>query len=216
VSDRVRILLASNNAKKLGELRTLCEPLGVEVVSPSDVGGVPEVDEDRPDFEGNAEKKACAGARATGLACLADDSGLCVDALDGAPGVRSARFAGESSDDAANNAHLLERLDGVPEDDRGAHFVCCLVLVAADGTRLGTWRGEAHGRILRAARGAGGFGYDPLFEFHEAGRPGFGQAFAELSAEAKAAVGHRGRAVRALAADLPALLPSLAPHGGEH
>ena len=205
-ASRAKLLLASNNAKKLGELRALCEPLGVEVLSPADVGGLPEVEEDRPDFEGNARKKAVSGARATGLACLADDSGLCVDALDGQPGVRSARFAGAHGDDGANNALLLERLADVDEAERGARFVCCLVLVAPEGTPLGTFHGEARGRILRSPRGTSGFGYDPLFEFTEPGHPQTGCAFAELSPADKAAVGHRGRAVRALAERLPELL----------
>ena len=205
----MKLLLASNNAKKLGELRALFGPLGLEVVSPADVGGVPDVDEDRPDFEGNALKKARSGALATGLPCLADDSGLCVDALDGGPGVRSARFAGEPADDAANNALLLERLDGLPESERGAHFVCCLALVDARGEQLAGFRGESHGRILEARRGEGGFGYDPLFAFAESGSELAGRSFAELSPEQKASIGHRGRAVQALAAALPDLLDRL-------
>jgi XTP/dITP diphosphohydrolase len=205
----VRLLLASNNAKKLAELAALCSPLGLEVVSPADLGGLPEVEEDRPDFEGNAEKKAHSGALASGLPCLADDSGLCVDALDGAPGVRSARFAGERATDADNNALLLERLRGLPPERRGAHFVCCLVLVAPDGAPVATFRGEASGRILEQPRGAGGFGYDPLFEFDEPGAPESGRAFAELTPDQKASIGHRGRAMRDLAAALPELLPFL-------
>ncbi len=201
----MRLLLASGNPKKRAELVALLEPLGVEVLVPADVGGLPEVEEDRPDFVGNARKKAESGARAAGLWTLADDSGLEVDALDGAPGVRSARFAGAHGDDAANNRHLLERLAGVPPDARGARFVCALVLADPDGRVAAEILGEARGRILEAPRGKGGFGYDPLFLFTEPGHPETGRGFAELAPDEKARIGHRGRALRELARRLPDL-----------
>ena len=204
-----RLLLASGNPKKLAELRAMLAPAGVEVVAPEEVfgpAGLPEVVEDRPDFAGNAEKKAVAAAHASGLPALADDSGLEVDALDGAPGVRSARFAGEPADDEANNTLLLERLADVPDESRGARFVCALCLVGADGSVLARVEGESHGRILREHRGDRDFGYDPLFLFTEPGHPETDRAFAELDAPEKAAVSHRGRAVRELASRVPSLL----------
>ena len=201
-----RLLLASGNAKKRAELEGLLGPLGVALATPADVGGLPPVDEDRPDFAGNARKKACSAAASSGLWSLADDSGLEVDALDGAPGVRSARFAGAHGDDAANNRRLLERLAGVPAARRGARFVCALVLARPDGEPLAEILGESRGRILEAPRGAGGFGYDPLFLFTEPGHPETGRGFAELSPAEKARVGHRGRALRELVRRWPTLI----------
>lgn len=194
----MRLLLASGNAKKLRELRELCLPLDVEVVSPDDVGGLPEVVEDGATFAENAAKKARSGALASGLWCLADDSGLEVDHLDGAPGVHSARFAGRHGDDAANNRLLLERLTGVPTAERGARFRCSLCLVRPNGAVAAELDGRVEGRILAAPRGTGGFGYDPLFQFDEPHALA-GRSFAELDPAAKAEVGHRGRAMRALA-----------------
>ncbi len=211
----MKLLLASNNAKKLRELEAILTAHGVgdvEVVQPADVGGLAEVDEDRDTFLGNAEKKALAAAAATGLWSLADDSGLCVDALDGAPGVYSARYAGEPSDDRANNRKLLQALADVPDGNRGARFVCALVLGSPDGRNLAEFTGEVRGRIVHEPRGTSGFGYDPLFELIE-DAPGRGRTFAELSDEEKAAVSHRGRAFRELAARLPGLLASHEPGG---
>lgn len=198
----MRLLIASDNAKKRAELERLLAPLGHELVTPRELGGLPEVDEDQPTFAGNAAKKARSGALASGLWTLADDSGLEVDALDGAPGVRSARFAGRHGDDAANNALLLERLSGLPEERRGARFVCALALARPDGSLALEVEGEVRGRILQAARGAGGFGYDPLFLFTEEGFEESGRPFGELASEAKARVSHRGRALRELVAQL--------------
>ena len=188
------LVLASGNAKKLAELRTILGdlPMPMDVVPVDAVGGMPDVEETEPDFAGNARLKAEAVLGATGLATLADDSGLEVDALDGAPGVRSARFAGEACDDAANNALLLARLAGVPTAARTARFVCTLCLAAPDAPPR-FFRGETEGRILEAPAGHGGFGYDPLF-FH----PGLGKAFGEATAEEKASVSHRGHALRLL------------------
>jgi len=187
-----RLLFATRNRGKLTELRALVAPLAVEVLSLDDVA-VPEVDEDRPSLAGNAEKKARAAHAASGLAALADDSGLEVDALDGAPGVRSARFSGDH-DDAANNAALLRALDG--RADRTARFRCVLAFVDERGA-LTLADGACEGRIATAPRGTGGFGYDPLFLVGDGAR-----TMAELSPEEKNRVSHRGAAMRAL---LPAL-----------
>ena len=202
----MKLLLASGNAKKLRELVALFDGEGVEVVTPADVGGLPEVIEDRDTFAGNAAKKATSGAQASGLWTLADDSGLEVDALGGAPGVYSARYAGEPCDDAKNNAKLLEELRDVAPAERGARFVCALAVARPDGEVVIEIRGEARGRILSEARGGDGFGYDPLFLFDEPDQPGTGHAFAELSRDEKAAVSHRGRALARLVAPLSELL----------
>ena len=204
----MELLLASDNAKKRAEIAALLEPLGIRLLLPADVGGLPEVAEDRPTFAANAALKAASAARASGLWALADDSGLEVDHLAGAPGVRSARFAGQGGGraaDEANNRLLLERLEGVPGERRGARFVCALALARPDGSLALELRGEARGRILGEPRGRGGFGYDPLFEFAEQGHPLCGRAFGELTPGEKALVSHRGRALRALAQRLPAL-----------
>jgi XTP/dITP diphosphohydrolase len=191
-----RILVASSNAKKLEELRALFADLPTEVVGPDE--RLPEVVEDAETFVGNAKKKAIEIARHSGLATIADDSGLEVDALDGAPGVRSARFAAdegrpsEPDKDSANNALLLEKLAGVAE--RGARFRCVLVLAAPDGTVLESTEGTVEGRILETPRGDGGFGYDPLFV-----PEGESRTMAELTSAEKAALSHRGRAARAMA-----------------
>jgi XTP/dITP diphosphohydrolase len=184
-----RIVLASRNPKKAKELRTILEPMGVAVVSLDAVPGAPEVEETGATFEANARLKAEAARDAAGLPALADDSGLEVEALGGAPGVRSARFAGEAADDAANNAELLRRLAELPEADRGARFVCVLAY-APPGEATRVFRGETRGRILSAPRGADGFGYDPLFLSED-----LGITFAEAPAERKHAVSHRGRAL---------------------
>ena len=202
----MKLLIASENAKKRAELEALLAPLGLELVLPSQIGGLPEVVENEPTFAGNAGLKASAGAKASGLWTLADDSGLEVDALGGAPGVRSARFAGRHGDDRANNALLLERLRGVPHEGRAARFVCALALARPDGELALALEGEARGRILDAPRGMGGFGYDPLFLFTEPGFEQSGRVFGELSPSEKALVSHRGRALRRLAELMPAVL----------
>ncbi|MFN0244601.1 MAG: non-canonical purine NTP pyrophosphatase [Planctomycetota bacterium] len=206
----MKLCLASNNQKKLRELTAIFEStahdLDVRVVLPADIGGLPDVVEDQPTFAGNAAKKAVSAARASGMWSLADDSGLEVDALDGAPGVHSARFAGEHGDDAANNARLLEKLRGVPESQRGARFVCSLALARPDGSIAVQIEGTARGRILLAPRGTHDFGYDPLFLFNEPGFAQTGRGFAELAPDEKAAVSHRGRALRELARRLPDVL----------
>jgi len=195
----MRLLLASNNAHKRVEIEALLGPLGVEVLAPADVGGVPDVEEDADTFAGNAAKKALAAARLKNLWALADDSGLVVDALDGAPGVRSARYAGEPGDDAKNNAKLLGALANLPREERSAHFACALCLAAPDGNIRLEVEGRVDGHILEQPRGSSGFGYDPLFLFE-------GRSFAELALDQKALVSHRGRALRELAAHLPDIL----------
>jgi XTP/dITP diphosphohydrolase len=205
-----RLLLATSNAHKRAEFAALLSPLGIAVVTPADVGGIPEVDEDRPTFAGNAAKKAASAAAARRTWALADDSGLAVDALGGAPGVLSARYAGAHGDDAANNARVLAELAALeraqPELDRRARFVCALALARPDGAVALAVEGEACGVILRAPHGAGGFGYDPLFEFAEAGFPQAGRTFAEIPRAEKSAVSHRGRALARLMERLPAVL----------
>lgn len=203
----VKVLLASGNLKKLREIVAELAKLDVEVVTPRDVGGIPDVDEDQPTFRANAAKKAIAAARHAAMWALADDSGLEVDALDGAPGVRSARFAGVHGDDAGNNAHLLELMRGVPDERRSARFVCALALARPEGTLALEVEGLARGRILHTPRGAHDFGYDPLFEFVEPGFAETGRAFAELELQEKARVSHRGRALGELAARWPAIRP---------
>jgi XTP/dITP diphosphohydrolase len=201
----MRLLIATQNPKKLRELELVLAPLRVERVTPADVGGLPPVDEDQPTFALNAAKKAQSAARAREVWALADDSGLEVDALGGEPGVRSARWAGEPADDARNNAKLLRALAGVPDERRGARFVCALAVARPDGTLAFAVEGEARGRILTEPRGNGDFGYDPLFLFTEPGFAQTGRGFAELDPAAKAAVSHRGRALAALARGLRAL-----------
>ena len=186
----VKLFLATRNAGKLAEMRRILVA-GVEVVGLDAVTAYDEPVEDRPTFEGNALLKARAGLAATGLPSVADDSGLCVDALNGMPGVLSARWSGPPKSDARNNELLLAQLSDVPDDRRGAHFVCAVAFCHPDGTEA-VVRGEMRGRILREARGSGGFGYDVVFEADEA--PGV--TTAELTSPDKDAISHRGKALR--------------------
>ncbi|GLB62621.1 non-canonical purine NTP pyrophosphatase [Dietzia sp. NCCP-2495] len=192
----VRLLVASRNAKKLAELRRVLESegiVGIEPVGLDEVPEFPEEPEDGATFAENALIKARSGARATGLACLADDSGLAVDALNGMPGVLSARWSGRHGDDAANNELLLAQLGDVPDARRGAAFVSACALVVPGGVESveeGRWSGQ----VLRAPRGEGGFGYDPLFL-----PEGSDRSAGELTPDEKDAASHRGRALRALA-----------------
>ena len=186
-----KLVLASGNAGKLKELSSLLAPLGIEVL-PQSAFNVSEAEEPHPSFVENAIAKARHAARATGLPALADDSGLCVDVLGGAPGVLSARFAGEPKSDARNNALLLERLAGEPK--RCARFYCALALVRhADDPQPIIACGEWHGEILEATRGHGGFGYDPLFLV-----PDLDQTAAEIDHSLKNVLSHRGKAMRQL------------------
>ncbi|MDO9494227.1 MAG: RdgB/HAM1 family non-canonical purine NTP pyrophosphatase [Nocardioides sp.] len=198
-----RVFLASRNPKKLAEMeRILADHLpGVEVVGLDDVPGYDEPVEDAPDFEGNALLKARAGAAVTGLPTLADDSGLCVDALNGMPGVLSARWAGPPKSDERNNELLLAQISDVPDERRGAHFVCAVAFCRPDGTEL-VVEGRMDGRIIRETRGSGGFGYDVVFEADDHR----GVTTAELVRADKDAISHRGRALRAIAPQVAALL----------
>ena len=193
-----KLLLATGNPNKRREIEPLVRPLGIAVVTFDEVGDIGEVIEDGDTFQANASKKALYGASKTGLWCLADDSGIEVDALDGAPGVLSARYAGENATDEANNRKLLAAMADVPAETRTARFRCVMALAAPlgdGGARVVfTTEGAVEGRLLREPRGANGFGYDPLF-FH----PASGAAFAELSMAAKSKVSHRGKALAAFA-----------------
>lgn len=193
-----KLVLASNNAKKMKELDALLAPLGFEVIAQGSLG-IPEAEEPHVTFIENALAKARHAARHSGLPALADDSGLCVRALGGAPGVISARYGGEPKSDARNNDKLLAELAG--QSDRAAHFVSVLVLVRhADDPQPLIAEGEWHGEIIAERRGDGGFGYDPLFYL-----PEFGRTAAELDADTKNRVSHRGRAMQKLIERLPAL-----------
>ena len=200
VSLRRPIVLGSTNAGKLRELRQLLAGLPVEVRGLAEYPEAEPPEETGETFAENARLKATALARQLGCWVLADDSGLCVDALGGRPGVRSARYTGDDATDERNVARLLDELAGVDGARRAAAFVCVAVLASPEGV-LFEAEGRCEGRIARHPRGENGFGYDPVFFY-----PGFGATFAEVSAEAKNAVSHRGRALRALAEELPALL----------
>ncbi|MEE0434112.1 MAG: XTP/dITP diphosphatase [Peptococcaceae bacterium] len=184
------VIIASGNKGKLKEFRELMAELPVEVKSLADYPEIGDIEENGTTFAENAYIKAKAVHDATGCLCIADDSGLEVDALDGAPGIYSARYAGAEKDDAANNAKLLAALENVPEDKRGAQFHCAIVAIAADGRRFDA-EGIVRGQILRAPRGENGFGYDPLFYI-----PEFARTTAELTMDEKNAISHRGKAVR--------------------
>ncbi|WP_148615800.1 RdgB/HAM1 family non-canonical purine NTP pyrophosphatase [Nocardioides rubriscoriae] len=195
--------LASRNAKKIAEMaRILAEHVpDVTVLGLDDVVAYPEPVEDEATFAGNALLKARAGVAATGLATVADDSGLCVDALNGMPGVLSARWSGPPKDDARNNRLLLDQLADVPDERRRAHFTCAVAVVLPDG-REHVVEGRMDGTVIREVRGDGGFGYDVLFVADA--RPGL--TTAELSVADKDAISHRGAALRALAPKLSDLL----------
>jgi XTP/dITP diphosphohydrolase len=191
-----KIHVASRNAKKLEEMFRILSPLvpGVSVVGLDDVAHYDEPVEDAPTFEGNALIKARAGFAATGLPTVADDSGLCVDALNGMPGVLSARWGGPPKSDERNNSLLLAQLSDVPDERRGAHFACAIAFVWDGGEVV--VEGRMDGRVLREVRGSGGFGYDVLFVADDTED---GRTSAELSIEEKDAISHRGRAVREIA-----------------
>ena len=192
----MEFVAATNNAHKLAELREMLAGTGHTLVSLAEAGFSGKIVEDGRTFEENALIKARTVCRATGRPALADDSGLCVDALDGAPGIHSARFGGEGLDDAGRRRLLLHSLEGT--DERAAHFSCVIACVWPDG-RLLTAEGVCPGEILLEERGEGGFGYDSLFYY-----PPFGGTLAELSQEQKNAVSHRGAAIRAFLAKLNA------------
>jgi XTP/dITP diphosphohydrolase len=188
------VILATRNQAKLRELARILSPQ--EVIGLDQFPGAPDVPETGATFEANALLKARAIAACTGLPAVADDSGLCVDALNGMPGVLSARWAGRHGDDQANLELVLAQLADVPDARLGARFVCAAALVVPGdgGDREWVVTGEVAGRLIRVPRGSGGFGYDPIFV-----PDGFGRTTAEMSPEAKDAISHRGRAFRALA-----------------
>ena len=199
-----RVVLATHNAKKLAELRRIADAAGtgLRVVGLGEVASYPEPAETEDTFEGNALIKARAAAAATGLAALADDSGLEVDVLNGMPGVRTARWAGAKASDEENRRLVLAQVDDVPDHRRGARFVCAVALVLPDGTEH-VLRETMEGRLAHAESGSNGFGYDPIFiaEGHDVTN-------ANLSPEAKDAISHRGKAVRAMVAHLRGLVAS--------
>ncbi len=193
----MELVLASRNKKKIAEVQALLAAHipDVRVLSLDDIGFVGDIEENGETYEDNALIKARAAAHACACryATIADDSGLSVDALGGAPGVYSARYAGEGHNDADNNTLLLQNLADVPPEARTARFVCTIALCLPDGREF-TVRGETEGRIIDTARGEGGFGYDPYFYY-----PPYEKTFAELTAEEKNAISHRGKAIVRLA-----------------
>lgn len=185
----MKIFIATKNHNKLKELERILKPMGFEVLSENDLSEpLPEVDETGSSYEENALLKACSGLEVTGITSVADDSGLSVDCLDGAPGIYSARYSGAGATYSSNNEKLLAALDGVPMEKRGATFVSAVACVFPDGRKF-TVRGECRGYVAEKCSGNGGFGYDPLFVC-EAG------CYAELTPEEKDRVSHRGKALR--------------------
>jgi len=209
----VNLLFATRNPGKLRELRRLVTGLPIRVVSPDDLGKeIPEVEEDGSTFAANAAKKASSYARAAGMHALADDSGICIDALWGKPGIRSARWSEDERPglagkerDQANNEKLLLVLQGVFPEHRGAEYRAVVTLAGPDGAVLASAEGSCRGTIADAPRGEGGFGYDPLFL--PEGAPG--RTMAELTAPEKDALSHRGEALRRLLPDLRRIAASL-------
>ncbi|HET7495155.1 MAG TPA: non-canonical purine NTP pyrophosphatase [Candidatus Limnocylindrales bacterium] len=198
-----RLLVATRSEHKLRELRGLLSLDRAELVTLDQLGVDGDPVEDGRTFRTNAAIKARSGLRATGLPTLADDSGIEVDALDGAPGVRTRRYAGDDATDADNNALLLRSLAGLPAEQRGARYVCVLALALPGGASLIFTRGTCRGRIAVEPRGTGGFGYDPIFE--PSSEPPGGRTFGLWSPEEKDRISHRGRAARRMASRLAAL-----------
>lgn len=184
------VIIASTNQGKLKEFKELMKGLSVEVKSLKDFPEIGDIEENGSSFAENAYIKAKAVFDATGCLSIADDSGLEVDALDGAPGIYSARYAGEEKNDTANNEKLLSEMNVVSDENRGAQFHCAIVAIDQNGTRYDA-EGIVRGHILRAPQGENGFGYDPLFYIEE-----FGRTTAELSMDEKNKISHRGQAVR--------------------
>lgn len=192
-------ILASNNKKKLAEMQRILAPLGINVVTAKMLGKtLTDVVEDGETFEENARIKAVAACKEMNMPAIADDSGLCVDYLGGAPGIFSARFSGEHGNDEANNDLLLEKLEGVPMEQRTAYYVCAICCVFPDGREI-TVRGECHGNIGFERDGNEGFGYDPLFIVD-------GRAFGRYTAQEKDRISHRGNALRALTIELEKII----------
>ena len=194
----MNFVFASHNKGKIQEVQEILAPFGIEIEPiPADF---PEIEENGTSFEENAKIKARAVCQATGLPAVADDSGLTVDALDGFPGIHSARWAGPEANDHDRNQLLLEKLLSVPEEQRGAQFVCVAACVFPDGRELAV-RGQCRGTILGEEHGSGGFGYDPVFCV-----PEYGCTFGELASDVKNSISHRARAFTALGSALKTLL----------
>lgn len=192
-------ILATNNMKKLAEMQRILSPLGIHVVTAKTLGiTLEDVEEDGDTFEANAKIKALAACRETNMPAIADDSGLCVDYLDGAPGIYSARFSGGHGNDEQNNDLLLEKLNDVPMEERTAYYVCAICCVFPDGREI-TVRGECHGHIGFERDGHEGFGYDPLFLIN-------GKSFGKYTAEEKDKISHRGNALRKLTKELEKMI----------
>ncbi len=204
-------LIATHNLKKRAELERILSPLGIKVLTDSDLGiELTDVEETGVTFEENSLLKAESGCKESGLPCIADDSGLCVDYLDGAPGVFSARYSGEHGNDAKNNEKLLCELSDVPVEKRTARFVCAACCVFPDGLKI-VVRGECEGRVSTVQRGVGGFGYDSVFLPLEVNE--FGVTMAELSDEEKDAISHRGKALKLLSQELEKVLGKVKKYG---
>jgi len=192
----MKFVIATHNQKKLKELSRILKPLGIEAVTAADLGiKLEEVEETGSTFEENAELKAAAACRQTGLPAVADDSGLQVDALNGAPGVFSARYAGEGATDADRNNKLLLEMSGIPDEKRSARFVSAICCVFPSGDKVYA-RGECEGKIGYEPKGENGFGYDPLFVVSD------GRTYAQLSDEEKDAISHRGNALKIFSQNL--------------
>jgi len=194
--------VATANKKKAEELRRILSPLGYELRTLEDLSEPIQIIEDAPDFFGNAMKKAATLARATGTPAIGDDSGLCVDALGGRPGIHSARYAGVDANDGDRIAKILREMEAVSADQRSARFVCCICLVDKDGEIIATFEEYCEGTILMASQGSGGFGYDPIFSAQEHANQLSPTSFAELSPEEKDSISHRGQALRRLTAHI--------------
>lgn len=188
-----KIVVASSNPGKIQEIRQILEPFGIAISTKDDFEGWPAIEETGDTYFENALLKAAAIAKLTDLPALADDSGIEIDHLDGRPGVRSARFAGDDATPEQNNQLLIERLQGVPAERRGARYRAAMVLAKPDGTAISS-EGVCEGSIASVSKGSGGFGYDPWFI-----PSGMGRHMAELSADAKHDISHRGKALRELA-----------------
>lgn len=194
----MKIIIATHNKHKLQEMSRILSPMGYEVVTDLDLGiELSDVEENGETFLDNARIKAEAGCKESGLPCIADDSGLCVDALNGAPGVYSARYSGVHGDDDGNNRKLLSELSGVPTEKRTAHFACAICVSFPDGSEV-TATGKCEGYIGYEKKGTNGFGYDPLFMVGD-------RSLAEMTAQEKDAISHRGNALKELQKILPAL-----------
>lgn len=194
----MKIIIATHNKHKLQEMGRILSPMGYEVVTDLDLGiELSDVEENGETFLDNARIKAEAGCKESGLPCIADDSGLCVDALNGAPGVYSARYSGVHGDDDGNNRKLLSELSGVPTEKRTAHFACAICVSFPDGSEV-TATGKCEGYIGYEKKGTNGFGYDPLFMVGD-------RSLAQMTAEEKDAISHRGNALKELQKILPAL-----------